>query len=291
MGGLRGLGRNRPKLVFTYHAPIYLHQWWLRPAIWAYNSLQKYLASLADHVVVSTPSYANQLRDHVPAGRLSVVPWGVDYSQYYAPLQKKEPFTVVYLGQIRPYKGLPVLLKAVDGLEGVRVWVIGDGHAAQAYRQQAETLRLHELKFWGHLPDAEVHALFRQAHAVILPSVTTSEAFGIVLLEGMAAGLVPVASHLPGVADVIGNEGITFTPGRHADLRQILMRLRDEPTLRAHLAGLAQAKSRLYSWERSIYGYEHIFRQVTGCLDEGMHTLWQSHEQPTLVLPSRSVMR
>jgi rhamnosyl/mannosyltransferase len=104
--------------------------------------------------------------------------------------------------------------------------------------------------------------LIKQCHVIVLPSVTRSEAFGIALLEGMAAGLVPVASHLPGVADLIGNEGFTFPPGNVHALRQILIRLRDDPALRIHHAKLAQEKARLYPWERSIFGYERIFANL-----------------------------
>ena len=104
--------------------------------------------------------------------------------------------------------------------------------------------------------------LIKQTHVIVLPSVTRSEAFGIVSLEGMAAGQVPVACHLPGVADLVGNEGYTFPPGNDRALRDILIRLKDDTQLRNHLAGLAQAKARLYPWERTIFGYERIYSRL-----------------------------
>jgi glycosyltransferase involved in cell wall biosynthesis len=103
--GLRGLGQSRPKLVYTYHAPVDLRGFPMRVLTSAYNALQERLARLADHVVVMTPAYRQRLAPHVPANRLSVIPWGVDYERFFAPVEKPGPFTVVYLGQIRPYKG------------------------------------------------------------------------------------------------------------------------------------------------------------------------------------------
>jgi rhamnosyl/mannosyltransferase len=166
------------------------------------------MSNIADHVVVSTPSYGQRLGRFVDRGKLSVIPWGVDYKQFYSPPEKDSPFTVIFLGQMRPYKGLPVLLEAVRDLDGVRVWVIGDGHSAQEYHELATSLGLADINFWGRLPDNQMIDLMKQAHVIVLPSITRSEAFGIALLEGMAAGLVPVASHLPGVADVVGNEDL-----------------------------------------------------------------------------------
>ncbi|HLE53457.1 MAG TPA: glycosyltransferase family 4 protein [Anaerolineales bacterium] len=261
--GLRGLRSPRPRLVYTHHAPIDLKILPLRPLIWAYNIFQERLACNADHVVVTTPTYGLRLARYVPASDLSVIPWGVDFNRFVTPVNKDGPFTVVYLGQIRPYKGLPVLLNALVGLSDVRLSVIGNGHFTRACQIQARDLNLPDVTFWGALTDEEMIHLLKQAHVIVLPSVSRSEAFGIALLEGMAAGLVPVASHLPGVADVISNEGITFQPGHPEALRAILIRLRDDPLLRVHLASLAQAKARLYSWNRVIFGYERVFNQVT----------------------------
>jgi glycosyltransferase involved in cell wall biosynthesis len=280
--GLHDLNHPRPKLVYTHHAPIDLHNF-LLPAVWLYNRVQERMAVLADHVVATTPSYGQMLSHHVPPHKLSVIPWGVDYERFAAPVRKGGPFTVVYLGQIRPYKGLPVLLNAAAGVEDMRVWVIGDGHYAQECRQKAESLGLRGVTFWGALPDEKMIALLKQAHAIVLPSVTHSEAFGIALLEGMAAGCVPVASYLPGVADIVGNEGFTFPAGNARALAEVLTRLRDDVPLRIHLAGLAQAKARLYSWSRSIFNYERVYsRVVTAKLDSMRAYLPADITQPAI---------
>lgn len=260
--GLRGLGLSRPKLVYTYHAPVDLRGFGMGFLTWVYNAVQERLARLADHVVVMTPSYGQRLARHVPTSKLSVIPWGVDYERFFAPVEKPGPFTVVYLGQIRPYKGLPILLEAAADLENTRLWVIGNGHYTEICQRLAARLDLPDVTFWGSLPDEEMISLLKQAHALVLPSVTRSEAFGIALLEGMAAGNVPIASHLPGVADLVGNEGFTFQAGDARALREILQRVRDDTALRTHLASLAQSKSWLYSWERTVFEYERVFTRL-----------------------------
>lgn len=265
LAGLRGLNGKRPALVYTHHAPIDLRGVPFGLLAPLYNGLQERMARLADHVVVTTPTYGQRLSNHVPQRKLSVIPWGVEYQRFSAPLRKEGPFTVMFLGQIRPYKGLPVLLRAFQGIDEARLWVVGDGHQAQANRELAQQLGLGNVTFWGQLPDEEMIERLQQAHVLVLPSVTRSEAFGLALLEGMSAGCVPVASHLPGVADVVGNEGFTFSPGDGQALNQILLRLREDEALRLHHAKLAQARARLYPWQRVVFGYERIFdRLVAG---------------------------
>jgi glycosyltransferase involved in cell wall biosynthesis len=278
--GLRGMKRPRPKLIYTHHAPVDLGASLLWPFIKVYNFLQEKLSNLADHVVVSTPEYKQRLSRHVPAEKLSAIPWGVDFDRYYAPIGKKpDPFTVLFLGQIRPYKGLGVLLEAVTRMEQTRLWVIGDGHYAERYRRKADQKGLSQVTFYGHLSDPRVLERLKQAHAIVLPSVTHSEAFGIVLLEGMAAGLVPVASHLPGVADVVGNEGFTFPPGDFSALRDILTRLRDDRLLRLHMAKLAQERARLYPWSRTVFEYDRVFSQTVS--EIAWRRGWSTSEIPT----------
>lgn len=281
LGGLRGMGSKRPNLVYTHHSPIELTSPAIRPFLSIYNYLQERWSNLADHVVASTPSYGQRLSRYVPVQKLSVIPWGVDFNKFYAPAEKSHLFTVLYLGQIRPYKGLPVLLKAANKLKDTRFWVIGDGHYAETCQRMASKLKIPNLTFWGRIPDEKMLELVKQCHVIVLPSVTRSEAFGIALLEGMAAGLVPVASHLPGVADLIGNEGFTFPPGKAHALRQILIRLRDDPTLRVHLAQLAQQKARLYPWERSVFGYERIFTQLTQS-QQSIHRITKPIKDPSI---------
>ncbi|HSM57324.1 MAG TPA: glycosyltransferase family 4 protein [Candidatus Sulfomarinibacteraceae bacterium] len=261
---LGALSRQRPPLVYTHHAPIDLRHFPFKLLAPPYNAVQERLARLADHVVVTTPTYGQHLSRHVPPEKLSVIPWGVDYDHFAAPIiQKEDPFTVLFLGQIRPYKGLPVLLNAFHGIDDAHLWIVGDGHRARANRRLAQELGLRNVTFWGRLPDAEMIERLHQAHVLVLPSVTRSEAFGLALLEGMAAGCVPVASHLPGVADVVGNEGFTFPAGNQHALHEILTRLANDKTLRQHHAELAQARARLYPWERVVFGYERIIKQLT----------------------------
>lgn len=264
LGALRGMGPDRPKLVYTHHAPIDLRHFPFRTPTWIYNHTQEYMARLADHVIVSTQSYRQRLSRWVPAEKLSVIPWGVDFDTYAAPVEKPGPLTVLFLGQIRPYKGLCVLLDACAGLEDVRLWVIGKGHQEQECRERAAALGLKDVTFFGSVPDEEVVQRIQAAHTIVLPSITHSEAFGIVLLEGMAAGCVPIASHLPGVAHVVGNEGFTFPAGDVVALRDALTRLRDDPELRVYMAGIAQEKARLYPWERVVFNHDHLFRRLVG---------------------------
>lgn len=108
--------------------------------------------------------------------------------------------TVFFVGRHEPRKGLGVLLEAMAMLPAeVQLWVAGDG--PETADLQARFGNDNRIAWLGRIGDAEKAARLRGAHAFCAPSLR-GESFGVVLLEGMAAGTPVVASDLPGYRNV-----------------------------------------------------------------------------------------
>jgi glycosyltransferase involved in cell wall biosynthesis len=101
-----------------------------------------------------------------------------------------------------------------------------------------------------------LHAEYDRNDVVVLPSVTQAEADGLVTLEGMAAGCVPVVSDLPGVRDLAQGVGLVVPPGDEAALRAALLGLAADDTRRKELGRLARRKAEGLSWDNSVDQYE-----------------------------------
>jgi rhamnosyl/mannosyltransferase len=99
----------------------------------------------------------------------------------------------------------------------------------------------------------------------VLPSVTRAEAFGLVLLEGMAAGCVPVASDLPGVRDVAGPTGLVVPPRDPKALRQALRGLADDEARLKHLQVESWLAAQTRTWERCVTSYEEVLLDAVRC--------------------------
>lgn len=252
----RGRG---PRLVYTHHCEIAIPGY--GPLCDLYNGAHRLASLLADHVVTSTPSYARLLERVIPPQRVSTIPWGVSPGPRVE--AKPDGLHVLYVGQLRPYKGLDVLLRAARRLPEATISVIGGGHQEQRYRQMAASAGLRNVHFLGRASDEEMRRAYAQAHALVLPSLTRAEAFGLVLLEGMAAGCVPVASELPGLTDVVDTVGATFSPGDDAGLAATLRGLLDDPGRTAHLGALARQRAEQFSWEASASAYERLFLDLS----------------------------
>lgn len=260
--GRPGLKMARPgaAIVYTHHSDIDIAG--LDLPVRLYNRLHTRLLRLADHVVASTPTYASMLENSSISGRVSAIRFGVEAEQSYIPSTKPERFNVLFVGQLRPYKGVDTLLRAWQRVDNADLHIVGDGHQRAELEALAAGLNLHSVHFHGSVSEKELKEAYSRAHALVLPSNRKAEAFGLVLLEGMAAGCVPVSSDLPGVSDVVGTSGFTFPVGDSDALAEILLKLQDDTQLRDELSVLAIARSMATGWDYTAEAYHGVYRQA-----------------------------
>jgi phosphatidylinositol alpha-mannosyltransferase len=118
---------------------------------------------------------------------------------------------VLFLGRHEPRKGLHVLLDAFATLERPAVlWVAGDGPGTEVQRRRhPPSDRVHWL---GVLSEEEVASRLAGADVLCAPSLQ-GESFGMVLLEGMAAGCTVVASDIEGYRTASGGHATLVAPG------------------------------------------------------------------------------
>lgn len=252
---------RRPALVYTHHSSIDIAG--LGPLCRVYDAMTTRLSSLADRIIVTTPSYAEMVR-RPSSPPIDVIPWGVDA----ASVARRErvpstgPLRVLFVGQLRPYKGVSVLIDAVAGQPDLRLTVAGDGPLAEQHRRHAAGTGADNVTFTGQVSDGHLSRLYLEHDVVVLPSTTRAEAFGLVLLEGMAAGCVPVASDLPGVRDVVGATGVLVPPGDENALRDALISLAADRERVRRLGEASREAALSQPWEAVSSAYMVAFEDA-----------------------------
>lgn len=247
---------SRPAIVYTHHSPIDIRG--ARRASAGYNKLHDSLALRADRIVASSQYYASQHRTRF-GPQVVAIPWGVDVRSAPPSRQKApaDPLNVLFVGQMRPYKGVETLLAAVAGQPWVNLTLVGGGTELGNYVRLGARLATNA-RFTGRLSDEELQQQYDASDVIVLPSVTRAEAFGLVLLEGMSAGCVPVASDLPGVRDVAGPTGLLVPPGKPRDLRDALRELWRDGRRLEKLQEDSWLAAQALSWERCVASYESV---------------------------------
>src|SRR5439155_20758721 len=102
---------------------------------------------------------------------------------------------------------------------------------------------------------------------VVLPSVGRGEAFGMVLLEGLACGKPVVASDLPGVRSVVQQTGggLLVSPGDAETLAQAMESLARDPQRRAALGRAGRATvARDFAWPTLARRLDALYRDALG---------------------------
>lgn len=158
-------------------------------------------------------------------------------------------FLVVNVGRQAPEKRLHLLRDQLFPAENVRLALIGGGPGHESLQRHfAGTPTV----LPGYLRGQELVEAYRAADAFIFPS--TTETFGLVALEAMACGVPVVAARTGGVLDTVqdGVNGLFFDPDRPQEMREQVLRLRDQPELRQHLAANALQHARSRSWRGTM---------------------------------------
>ncbi len=241
-------GVRKPSVV-TYHSDIVRQQGLLR----LYRPLQNAFLKSVDRIVATSPDYAatsHVLRSF--SGKVSVIPIGVEEQSYPVPdaallnswRQKVGPKFLLFVGALRYYKGLHVLLEAQRGFD-LPLVIAGDGTEAAALRQQAQQLGLKNTVFLGRVGDADKMALLQLCHAFVFPSCARSEAFGVSLLEAAMVGKPMLSTALGTGTSFIsrhGETGLVVPPNDAAALRDGLQQLWTDEALAARCGVAARAR-------------------------------------------------
>lgn len=175
--------------------------------------------------------------------------------------------TILFVGGLdraHYFKGVKVLLNALklladeyaadaeDGPIDLRLKIVGTGDMLSDYAATAKDLGIaSRVEFAGGVDDAELAACYNRADLLVLPSTNKGEAFGLVLLEAMAAGKPVVATNLPGVRSVFKNgvEGLIAAPGDAKDLKnKIKAILTDDERARQMGQAARSLVEKKYDW-------------------------------------------
>jgi rhamnosyl/mannosyltransferase len=157
---------------------------------------------------------------------------------------------VLFTGRLVLYKGVNFLIDAASNLEA-HVLIVGDGPLRPMLQKKIETLGMQSrVRLHGRVSDAELSSLYSLADLFVLPSISPTEAFGVVQLEAMAHGVPVVNTNLPsGVPSVSvhGVTGLTVPPGDAGALRDAIIAILSNDALRDEFSKNAQERVHLFS--------------------------------------------
>jgi glycosyltransferase involved in cell wall biosynthesis/O-antigen/teichoic acid export membrane protein len=185
----------------------------------------------------------------IPSETITVNHNGVELDAF-APGQHAAEPTLLYLGRLKKYKRLELLLEVVEALPDVVLDVAGDGDQRETFEAEVERRGLHQrVRVHGHVDERTKAELLQRAWVNLTAS--SAEGWCLTVMEAAASGTPSVAMRVGGLSESI-EEGVT---GLLADDRDELVegtrRIVSDPQLRDGMGAAAVERSRDFTWERT----------------------------------------
>ncbi len=244
---------RRQPLVLTTHGGFFHTPWGFGVKRLFFSSVSRLVLRRVATVIAVSESDATTYRR--VSRDLEVIPNGIDYARWSALDARPERGHFVFVGRLHRNKRLDRLIGAfalaLRRGAPIRLSIAGPDWGARAplERRLAGLALEDRIAFRGELSASELDALVASAQAAVLAS--DYEGFGISILEGMAAGLVPVVQDLP-----VMRELVPETAGFRCDFDDldraatVLAGVAALPEARwREMAAAARATARRYSWE------------------------------------------
>jgi glycogen synthase len=176
---------------------------------------------------------------------------------------QQDPVCFAYLGRLVTEKGMPVLIEAAKILKArgrrFQILIIGDGPEREALQGQVTSLNVdRDVFFLGFQRGAPLDELMKKISVLVMPSIC-EDAAPFSVLEQMMQGRLIIGSMLGGLAEEIGDSGLTFTAGDALALAEQMERVIEQPQLIASLGKKARERALLiYTLERMICEYRIV---------------------------------
>ena len=192
-----------------------------------HRALNTYQGKL-DKVVVPSRFFLNKFIEWGwPENKFSYIPNYVDTSIFLPSTDIGNYF--LYFGRLAPEKGIATLMRAAK-LAKVKLKIAGTGPIESSLHALRDELA-GDIEFLGYRSGEELHALIREARAVVLPSEWYENA-PMSVLESFALGKPVVGADIGGIPEMVinGETGWTFESRNTKDLAMLLSRLKVMPS-------------------------------------------------------------
>lgn len=245
----------------------YIHnaEWMLTYEGWRVICCSKYMADELKRVFA------------LPGDKIRVIPNGIDWeklktqedlTQFRRNYASSEEKIILSVGRLVYEKGIHVLLECFPGIlaavPNTKLVIVGKGGERTALEEKAKQLGVSDrVYFTGFMSDSDLVKLYNCANVAVFPSLY--EPFGIVALEGMAAGVPVVLSNTGGLGEIIVDEkeGLKANPGDSWMLGEKIIRILKDNQLADYLAQEAYRKVQdVYNWEIIAKNTKEVYQDV-----------------------------
>ncbi len=216
----------------------------------------------ADAVFDNNSYLGELLREKMGVSSAGTMYDGIDRRYYFPPPEgrvTRSQITVLFVGSLRPYKRVPLVVREAARWPDVSFRIAGTGEEDQICRKLAIELGCKNISFLGHLAQEQIGEEMRRADIFLFPSIL--EGHPQVLLQAAGSGLPIVAMRIYRPDGVVhGRTGFLAENDEELGLR--LAELIRDGVLRESMGRAALEHSKRFDWDVVSNAWANAFESV-----------------------------
>ncbi|MDX6687680.1 MAG: hypothetical protein QOF86_3808 [Baekduia sp.] len=276
LASLRGIGRDADVVLevvngIAFFTPLW---WWLRaPRVTLVHHVHQdhYVAEMGTagrvaalvaerlplgtlyrhhpFLTISDSARRDMVALGVPADQIHVAYLGVEPDSFCATERDEVP-TLLYLGRLKQYKRLEILLDVLEGIPNARLEVAGDGDHREVLEQEIGARGLGDrVTLHGFVSEQEKRELY--ARSWINLTASSAEGWCLTVMEAAAAGTPSAAMAVGGLPESIVDEQTGVLAQTPEELADKVAALVADPQRRDELGEAARARARGFTWDHT----------------------------------------
>ena len=268
-GFLAALSGFHPFILSTWGSDIIT----LPKQYWVLNKIVEYNLKKADVITATskmlTEATIEMIYDGTP---VTTIPFGVDI-ELFSPSVNKSVEGNICIGIVKALEdkyGIEYLIRAfkivVEREYEATLLIVGEGSLRKKLEELTESLNLsNSVKFIGRIDNNEVVDYLRMIDIFVVPSISSSESFGVAAVEASSCSIPVIASNIGGLPEVVvdGETGYLVPPRNEEAISEKIIKLIEDPELRKKL-GTNGRKFILdnYEWNLCALKMEKIYDSI-----------------------------
>jgi len=271
-------------VLLTYHCDLVLPKGLVHKTANLVSHLANHISAMAANVIVTnTGDYAEHcpfLRHYLRKVQVIQPPVELpavnedDLAQLRMKAEvRNDEQVIVMAARLATEKGVEYLVQAMPAVleKHPKARVLFVGQHENVVGEEAYALKLAPLieelgKAWtflGVLSPTELAAVYHLAQVLVLPSINSTESYGMVQVEAMSCGTPAIATDLPGVRQPVAmtGMGLVVPPRDSSALAQAINTILDDPQ---RYRGDAAAITERFSSQTIASQYISIYQKLTG---------------------------
>jgi len=243
--------------------------WPLATLVWGSERLIPFVYRDTPFQVISEGTADDLVGRGIARDRITVIPPGIDHTVFRPPPETTRASrpTMLYLGRLKRYKGLDVVLQALARLRTripeLQLEIAGRGDDRERIEKLVDRLGIGEcVKFLGFVPENEKIRRIQRAWVAVYPS--PKEGWGIVNVEAAACGTPVVASDSPGLRESVA-PGVSGLLVPHDDVNAWVVALESLLAERSRVEAMRKGcveHAEQFSWDRAARETEEHLQGV-----------------------------